>query len=307
MKAVIYEKYGKPNVLKLTNIKKPIPKDNEVLVKVVATSVTAADVRLRASDFPALFWLPARIIFGLFKPNKKILGHEFSGIIEEKGKNVTKFNIDDAVFGTTTMLKSGAYAEYLCVPETWKHGVMALKPKSISFKHATCLPIGGMTALFLLEKATISKNKKILIYGASGSVGSYAVQLAKHFETSATGVCSSKNMEMVKNLGADNLLDYNQQDYATLDEKYDIVFDAVGKTTKSKAKKVLKKAGVFVSVKMMTKEKNEYLLKLADLTKNGKLIPFIDKVYPLENIVKAHKYVDTGRKRGNVIIEINKK
>ena len=304
MRAAVYREYGPPEVLKLREVNKPHPKDNEILVKIHAATVTSGDVRLRASDFPALFWLPARLIFGLFKPKKSILGHELSGVVEDKGKNATKFEIGDHVFGTTTMLSGGSYAEYVCLPQEWKHGVVESKPINLSFQEAAALPIGAMTAMYLLEKAQLSKNQKVLIYGASGSVGSYAVQVAKQQGASVTAVCSAPNFEMVKSLGADNLIDYKKEDYSLLLEKFDIVFDAVGKTSKSKAKKVLTKGGRFVSVKMLTKEKPEHLSKIRTLAEEGKLIPFIDKTYPLEEIVTAHKYVDQGHKKGNVVIEI---
>jgi len=304
MKAIVYTAYGPPEVLKLREVNKPHPKDNEILVKIHSATVTSGDVRLRASDFPALFWLPARLIFGLFKPKKSILGHELSGVVEDKGKNATKFEIGDHVFGTTTMLSAGSYAEYVCLPQEWKHGVVESKPKNLSFQEAAALPIGAMTAMYLLEKAQLSKNQKILIYGASGSVGSYAIQVAKQQGASVTAVCSAPNFEMVKSLGADSLIDYKKEDYSLLLEKFDIVFDAVGKTSKSKAKKVLTKGGRFVSVKMLTKEKPEHLSKIRTLAEEGKLIPFIDKTYPLEEIVTAHKYVDQGHKKGNVVIEI---
>ena len=306
MRAAVYTEYGPPEVLKLTEVDKPRPKDNEILVKIHAATVTSGDVRLRSSDFPALFWLPARLIFGLFKPKKSILGHELSGVVEDKGKNVTKFNIGDHVFGTTTMLNAGSYAEYICLPQEWKHGVVAIKPKKLNFKEAAALPIGAMTAMYLLEKAEVSKSKKVLIYGASGSVGSYAVQLAKFHGTSVTGVCSEANFEMVKSLGAENLIDYKKEDYSLLPKKFDIIFDAVGYTTKSKAKKALNKGGRFVSVKMLTKEKTEHLLKIRKLAEEEKLIPFIDKTFLLDEIVKAHEYVDQGHKKGNVVIEIVK-
>ena len=304
MKAILYTKYGSPDVLKVMEIEKPIPKDNEILIKIHAATVTSGDVRLRSSDFPPLFWLPARLIFGLFKPKKTILGHEFSGIVEGMGKDVINFKVGDAVFGTTTMLPTGSYAEYICLPQKWKHGVIHLKPTNLNFHEAAALPIGGMTALFLLEKANISKNHKILVYGASGSVGSYGVQIAKQFGSSVIGVCSTSNIDIVKSLGADKVIDYTKDDYTLQNDNFDIVFDAVGKTTKSKAKSVLKKGGVFVSVKMLTKEKNEHLLKLKELAEKGKLKPLIDKCYPLEEIVSAHRYVDQGHKKGNVVIKI---
>ena len=304
MKAVVYKKYGSPEVLKLINIQKPKPKNNEVLVKVYASSVTSGDVRLRSSDFPALFWLPARLIFGLFKPKKKILGHEFSGVVEEIGKNVTKFKIGDNVFGTTTMLNTGSYAEYVCIPQKWKHGVIEVKPKNLSHHEAATLPIGAMTAYYLLEKAKLKGEQNVLIYGASGSVGSFAVQIAKLKGLKVQAVCSTPNFEMVKSLGADSVLDYKKEDYSKSNDKFDIVFDAVGKTTKSKAKKVLKTNGIFVSVKMLTKEKEEHLKSIKNMVENEKLNSFIDKSFNLSEIVKAHEYVETGRKRGNVAINI---
>ena len=213
MKAAVYHTYGPPSVLELTDIEKPIPKANELLVKVHAATVTAGDIRVRASDFPTLFWLPARLIFGLFSPKKKTLGHEFAGVVEAIGSKVTKFAVGDAVFGTTTMLPHGSYAEYVCVPESWKSGVVAPKPENLSFQEAAATPIGAMTALFLLRKAKIDRSKKVLVYGASGSVGSYAVQLASHLGKSVTGVCSDTNMQMVQSLGADEVIDYKKQDY----------------------------------------------------------------------------------------------
>lgn len=306
MKAVVYEKYGPPEVLKLTDIDKPKPKDNEILVKIHSATVTSGDVRLRSSDFPPLFWLPARLIFGLFKPKKRILGHELAGIVEEIGKNVTEFNVGDSVFGTTTMLNSGSYAEYICLPQKWKNGVVGLKPENLSYQEASALPIGAMTAIYLLEKANLKNGQNVLIYGASGSVGSYAVQIANQKGSYVIGVCSASNFEMVKSLGASSLIDYKKEDYSQRNERFDIIFDAVGKTTKSKAKKVLKTGGVFVSVKMLTKEKNEHLRLIKDMAEKGKLKPFIDKSFTLDEIVKAHEYVDNGRKRGNVIIDILK-
>lgn len=306
MKAVVYEKYGSPNVLKLTEVKKPQPKDDEFLIKIHATSVTSGDVRLRGSDFPILFWLPARLIFGLFKPKKKILGHELAGTIVEIGKNITNFNVGDKVFGTTTMLKTGSYAEYICLPQQWKHGVVEIMPRNLTFKEAAALPIGAMTAMYLLEKANLKKAQKVLVYGASGSVGSYAVQIASQQGTTVTGVCSGSNFEMVKSLGTKNLIDYKIVDYSESNEKFDIVFDAVGKTSKSRAKKVLKAKGAFVSVKMLTKEKQEHLKQIKELAENKEIKPFIDRTFDLSEIVKAHEYVDKGRKRGNVLIEIIK-
>ena len=285
MKAAIYKKYGPPEVLKIMEVEKPHPKANEILVRIHAATVTSGDVRLRGSDFPPLFWLPARLIFGLFKPKKKILGHELSGVIEDKGRNVTKFDIGDSIFGTTTMLPYGSYAEYICLPQEWKHGVVDFKPVNLSFKEAAALPIGAMTAMYLLEKGNLNRGQNVLIYGASGSVGSYAVQLAKQQGSTVTAVCSSSNFEMLKSVGADSLIDYKKNDYSLYKNKFDIVFDAVGKTTKSKAKKVLSKGGKFVTVQMLTKEKSEHLQKIKELAEKGELTPLIDRSFRIDEIV----------------------
>ncbi|MCB9273057.1 MAG: NAD(P)-dependent alcohol dehydrogenase [Lewinellaceae bacterium] len=304
MKAVIYTKYGPPNVLKVVEVEKPQPKDNEILVKICTTTVTSGDVRLRSSNFPLLVLLPVRLIFGLFKPKKEILGHEFSGIVEAVGKDVTKYKIGDEIFATPTMLNTGSYTEYICIPQDRKKGVLGLKPKNLSFKEAAALPVGGMTALFLLDKAKLRKGQQVLIYGASGSVGSYAVQIAKEKEATVVAVCSSSNFDMVKSLGADGVIDYKEKDYSLLDNNYDIVFDAVGKTSRSKAKKVLKQGGTFVSIKALTNPTQEHLIRLKELAEKQKIKPYIDRCFQLSEIVAAHEYVDKGRKRGNVVIEI---
>lgn len=304
MKAAVYKNYGPPEVLQLAELEKPTPKDNELLVKIHAATVTSGDVRLRSSDFPPLFWLPARLIFGLFNPKKTILGHELSGVVEAVGKDVTKFNVGDSVFGTTTMLKTGSYAEYVCLPEKWKSGVVEIKPENLSHQQAAALPVGAMTAIHLLEKAKLKEGQNVLIYGASGSVGSYAVQVVKNKSAKVTAVSSAANFDMVKSLGADSLIDYHTEDYAESNSTYDIVFDAVGKTSKSQAKKVLKPKGHYVSIKMITEEKDEYLTRIKAMAESGLLVPYIDQKFKLEDIVKAHKYVDTGRKRGNLVIDI---
>ncbi|MCB0669677.1 MAG: NAD(P)-dependent alcohol dehydrogenase [Saprospiraceae bacterium] len=304
MKAAIYTKYGSPDVLKLVDIKKPTPKANEILVKIKATTVTSGDVRLRSSNFPLLAWLPVRIMFGLFKPKKEILGHEFAGVVEAIGKDVTKYKVGDEIFGTPTLLKTGSYTEYICIPEDRKKGVLSLKPKNLSFEEAAALPVGGMTASFLLNKAKLKEGQQVLIYGASGSVGSYAVQIARAHGANVAAVCSSSNFDLVKSLGADRVIDYMKADYSRLEDKFDIVFDAVGKTSTSKAKKVLKKGGHFVTVKSLTNPTQEHLDKLKDLAERQKIKPYIDKYFPLSEIVAAHKYVEQGRKKGNVVIKV---
>ena len=304
MKAVVYHQYGPPNVLQLTTLPKPVPKDNEVLIQVYATTVSAGDVRLRQSDFPPLFWLPARLIFGLFKPKNPVLGNEWSGVVVEVGAKVTRFKVGDEVFGTATMQPGGAYAEYLCLPESWKQGVIGPKPTNLSFQEAAAFPIGGMTALFLWQKAQLQQGQQVLVYGASGSVGSYAVQLAKALGATVTGVCSTANLNMVRDLGADAVVDYTQTDYTQLDTRFEVVFDAVGKTSKSKSKTVLQPQGQFVSVTMMTAETTANLLELKKWAEQGQLRPFIHQNYTLDQVAEAHAYVDSGRKRGNVTITV---
>jgi len=306
MKAVTYKKYGPPSVLNLVDIEKPEPKSNEVLVKIHATTVTSGDTRLRSSNFPGIAWLFVRLIYGLFKPKKEILGHEFSGTIEAIGHDVTHYIVGDEVVGTPTMLPSGSYSEYLCVSENRKKGVLALMPSTLNFNEAAALPVGGMTALFLLQKAKLGKGQNVLIYGASGSVGSMAVQIAKAYGATVTAVCSNGNFEMVKSLGADLTLDYRTQDYSSIAQIFDIVLDAVGKTSKSKAAKVLKKDGRFVTVQALTSPSQTHLDELCELAEDGKIKPFINKTFLLSDIAEAHEYVDKGHKRGNVVIELVK-
>jgi NADPH:quinone reductase-like Zn-dependent oxidoreductase len=304
MKAAVYQSYGSPSVLKIQNIEKPQIKANELLVKIAYSTVTSGDTRLRSSNFPPLFWLPARLIFGLFKPKKQVLGHEFAGVVTDIGNDVKNYAIGDRVFGTTTMLKGGAYAEYVALPEKWKNGVIAPLPKELEFQEAAALPIGGMTASYLLEKAKIKAEEKILIYGASGSVGSFALQLAKHKGAVVSTFSSASNFSWLKALGADALYDYTDFDFDNFSEGYDIVFDAVGKLGKSRAKPLLNKGGRFVSVEMLTKERENDLLELGNLAAAGHLKAHIDRSYALSEIAEAHRYVDSGRKRGNVLIEI---
>jgi NADPH:quinone reductase-like Zn-dependent oxidoreductase len=243
-------------------------------------------------------------MFGLQKPKNQILGYEFSGEIESTGENVKTFKKGDKVFGTTTGLKQGSYAEYVCIPEKWNQGVVNLMPHNLSFEEAAVVPIGGMTALEILRKANIQKGQNVLIYGASGSVGTYAVQLAKNYEANVTGVCSTVNIDLVKSLGADNVLDYTKEGISDIAQKYDVVFDAVGKISKTLCKNIMKKSGRYLTVKSMTNEKQEYLAYLKELIEIKKIKPVIDKIYSIENIVEAHKYVDKGHKKGNVVIKV---
>lgn len=296
MKAVVYEKYGTPDVLELKDIKKPVPKDHEVLVKIHATTVTAGDWRLRKAD-PFL----ARLFNGLFKPRKvKVLGFELAGVIEEVGKEVKSFKRGDSVFASCG-LAFGAYAEYKCLPE---NHLISLKPSNMSFEEAATIPIGGLTALGFLKQAGVKKGKHVLIYGASGSVGTFAVQIAKSYGAEVTAVCSTANVHLVQMLGADRVVDYTRQDFTALESRFDIVFDAVGKTSKSACKHLLKPGGRYVSVTGSPKSDPGDLLVLKELIESGKLKTVIDRRYRLDEIREAHAYVESYRKKGNVVINI---
>jgi NADPH:quinone reductase-like Zn-dependent oxidoreductase len=307
MKAVVCTKYGKPEVLQIQDIKKPVPKDKELLIRIYATSAHIGDTRIRRAD-PFL----VRLFFGLFKPKMNlVLGLEIAGIIESIGKNVEIFKPGDKVFALTNM-KLGGYAEYKCLPaknerNSWqRNGLVAIKPANLTFEEAATVPAGGLTALRNLQKANISSGQSILINGASGSLGTYAIQLAKFYGADVTAVCSAKNFDLVKSIGADKVIDYAKEDFTKIGKKFDIVYDTVMKTKASRCRRILKSSGIFLNNSNLSKIKKEDLQFLKELIENNKLKPIIDKTYSLNDIVEAHRYVDKGHKRGNVAITVHK-
>jgi NADPH:quinone reductase-like Zn-dependent oxidoreductase len=298
MKAIIQTRSGPPEVLQLTELPKPTPGANEVLIKTHAATVTRGDVVLR--KMPGLVLLLMRLLMGMKR--KKIPGSELAGEVEAVGKDVTRFQPGEAVFGTTGMSSVGSYAEYVSMLED---ASISRMPDRLSFEQAAALPVGGFTALYFLRQAEIQSGQKVLINGASGSVGTYAVQIAKHFGAEVTGVCSTSNLEMVRSLGADAVIDYTQEDFTLGGERYAVIFDAVGKTTLKDCEPVLEADGVFVSVqKGLARETTEGLNQLAQWAEEGKIRPVIDRKYPLEQIVEAHRYVESGHKSGNVVISV---
>lgn len=304
MKAVVYTQYGSADVLQVKEIEKPVPGDKEVLVRVRATTVTIGDTIMRSRNIPGPAWqrFLGRIFLGFFRPKRTILGMELAGDVEAVGSKVTRFRPGEAVFASTFAVNFGGHAEYKCLPE---NGVLALKPVNLSYAEAAAVPGAGLTAWRCLSKGKIQPGQKVLIYGASGAVGTVAVQLAsRHFGADVTGVCSSANLELVKSLGAGEVIDYTRQDFSQGGAIYDVIFDAVGKLSPAQAKKALKPGGVQLNVLSDSDggESVETLLLLKELIEAGTLKPVIDRVYALEEIAEAHRYVEQGHKKGNVAI-----
>ena len=304
MKAVICTKYGPPEVLRIEVVEKPVPKDNEILIKIIATAVNSGDVRVRGLVVEGFMKIVMRLVLGFSKPRKPILGTVFSGIVEQVGKNVTDFKIAEEVYGITGF-KFGTYAEYIAVSDK---SAVTKKPFNATFEEAAAICFGGQTAYYFLEKAKISEksNLKVLIYGATGSVGTAAIQIAKYHNAVVTAVCSEQGKELVKGLGADNIILYTKEDYTKIPEKFDIIFDAVGKITIKQSAHLLSNGGIFKSVEGfdVASDQIKQLEFLREVFEKGKYKANIDKTYTIDNVIDAHRYVDTGRKKGNVVLRI---
>jgi NADPH:quinone reductase-like Zn-dependent oxidoreductase len=320
MKAIVCTKYGPPEVLQLQEVAKPTPKDNEVLIRIHATTVRSGDCNIRSSTHPLWYWLPARIMFGIRKPRIPTPGDELAGEIESVGKDVTRFRKGDRVFGNIWVISfGGANAEYRCLPEEWVETI----PANMNYEQAAAVPVGGLTALHFLKKGEIQSGQNVLINGASGSVGTYAVQLARYFGAEVTGVCGTTNIELVKSLGADKVIDYTKDDFTKSGQSYDIIFDAVSKTSFSRCKSSLKQRGVYLTVDWpllqalwasmvgsrkvifgVASQNPENLIFLRDLIEAGEIKAVIDRTYPLAETAEAHRYVEKGHKKGNVVITV---
>ena len=328
MKAMIWTKYGPPDVLQLREVEKPAPSEGEVLVKVHATTVTAGDCEMRSLKFPLLLSIPMRIYAGPIRPTRiQIIGMEIAGEIEAVGKNVKLFKEGDQIFAATGF-GSGSYAEYVCLPEVPGDmaGPLAIKPANMSFEEAAAVPTGGLEALHFLRQANILPGQEVLINGAGGSIGTFGVQLAKHFGAEVTAVDSTGKLEMLRSIGSDHVIDYTQEDFSQRGASYDVIFDVVGKSPFSRSLKSLKPKGYYLianpSLSKMAQKvgalgrsgkkvimgtsspQTQDLVFLKELIEAGKLKSVIDRRYPLEQIADAHSYVETGQKKGNVVITV---
>lgn len=322
MKAIVASQYGPADVLQLQEVEKPTPRDHELLIKVRAATVNAGDIRMRRFDVPPLFWLPARLTLGLTRPKHPIYGMELAGEVEAVGRNVTKFKPGDPVIASTFEANFGAHAEYKCLPE---EAAIILKPARMGFEEAVTLPISAYTALHFLKAADIRAGQNVLIYGASGGVGTFAVQIAKYFGAEVTAVCSTRNVALVQSLGADHVVDYTKADFTKTGILYDIIFDTVGKTTFAQCQNSLKGGGFYLHTVMVLPElkrpwyarrtgkqvvggtavpKTEGLTFLSELMAAGQIRPVIDRCYPLAETAEAHRFVEGGHKRGSVVIKV---
>ncbi len=323
MKAIVCTKYGPPDVLQIKELEKATPKANEVLIRNYATTVTLFDCWMRSCTSPPGFGIPVRLANGIRKPKKPVFGTELAGEIEAVGKHVKKFKKGDPVFGFTGE-SMGTHAEYICMPVD---GALAMKPANMTYEEAACIPYGALTALFFLRKGNIQSGQKVLIFGASGGVGTAAVQLAKYFGAQVTGVCSTTKLELVRSLGADKVIDYTNEDFTKSDEIYDIILDTIGKSSVLRSKRLLKKEGAYLFTTFglpklfqmlwlkitshrkviigVVEERTEDLIFLKRLIEEGKIRSMIDRRYPLEKIAEAHRYIEQGNKRGQVIITLD--
>jgi NADPH:quinone reductase-like Zn-dependent oxidoreductase len=328
MKAVIWTNYGLPDVLQLGEVDKPSPKENEVLIRIHATTVTAGDCEMRSLKFPLFLSIPMRLYMGLFKPTRiTIPGMELAGEVETTGKGVSLFKPGDQVFGSPGF-RLGTYAEYICLPEKpgEMDGILATKPSNLSYEEAAAVPVGGIEALHFLRQARIQDGETVLIIGAGGSIGTYAVQLARYYGAEVTGVDRTEKLDLLRSIGADHVIDYTQDDFTLNDMSYDVIFDVVGKSSFSRCISSLKPDGRYLlanprpssmllgrwtsassNKKVIigaARNKIEDLLFLKELIEARVIKPVIDRRYPLEQIVEAHRYVETGQKKGNVVIRM---
>lgn len=328
MKSIAWTKYGKPKVLKLIDAKIPEPKDNEIQIKIIATSVTAGDCEMRSLSFSLILKLALRVMFGIFKPRNKVLGQEFSGIVEKVGSSVSQFNVGDEIFGTTGF-SFGTYRAYTCMPEKPSTGSITLKPKNMTFEEAAGIAVGGLEAIHFLSNTNIQENQKVLINGAAGCIGTSVIQIVKQYGAEVYAVDRGDKLDFLKTVGADHVIDYTKTDFTTMNSKFDIIFDVVGKSHFKRSINVLTKKGIYIIANPSSMQKRkgrainrsshkqvrynsanqslEELTYLKQLVEEGHVKSFIDKTMTLEEIVEAHKYVEAGHKKGNLIIKVANK